>query len=153
MPKQLTSCLVIVLLFATGGLSQSKRTATPRKSAVAEPKQFKLFSECICSCTSKSVSFIYQGDVRIDVSLGGCNDPSVRFTNGGIEKEFLYYRKPVERFVDKKSDRNVNVTLKKLLLDVYNLGAYCDENNMTSGTFSETEQFQALARLRRHLKL
>lgn len=245
MPTQLILCLVVILLFDTSGLSQSKRTTASRKSALAyyqsseggnaigteylkingkiigftwfrestqmrstydnpnarkvgaewrtvyescsdegtcpklisatftgrvfsehsqttrktfgstfEQKPFEIFSECICNCNAKSMSFIYDTNLRIYVSLGGCgHDPSVGYNMGNTEKEFVYYSKPIARLVDKKSNQKVNAILKQCLIDVYNLAVYCDANNITSGTFSETGKFQVLVRLRQKLNL
>lgn len=144
--------------FTGRNLSESGQTSRNNARPTSGQKQFKVFSECICSCTAKSISFLYgedfSKDLRIDVAIGGsCDEPSVGFKKGGTEKDYIYYRVPTERFVDKKSKKRVNATLKKLLLDVYNLAVYCEDNNITSSTFSETEKFKVLASLRQYLQL
>lgn len=152
MLKRRLLCLTVILLFSMSGFSQPRRRSSPRPASAQ--KQFKIFSECICGCSAKFISFIYDPDFRIDVSIGGCgHDPSVSFTKGGLEKQFTYHREPLERFVEKKSSQSVNAPLKKGLLEVYNLAVYCESNNVTKGTFSETGEYEPLARLRRLLKL
>jgi len=114
-------------------------------------QKFKVWSECASGCDRPShptsVHFDYSGGFQISVELYYPDGVTITKDNFRTTTEFDLYHK---NFVNKKTGRPVDSALNSLLLQVYDLGGYCDKNNVKGG-FSETGRFRALAELRAHL--
>lgn len=117
-------------------------------------QRFKVWSECASGCDRPShptsVHFDYSGGFHISVELDYPDGVTITKDNFRTRTEFDLYQKPTKYFVNKQTGKRVDSALNSLLLQVYNLGGYCDNNNLKGG-FPETGRFKVLAELRAHL--
>lgn len=120
--------------------------------------EFTINRECDGgACHFEIVSFNFGPGLTISVGRGDSSLSyyfSVEITEGKISKDYVFSDESNEHFVEKLSRQEVNATLNKLLLDVYNLGKYVVDSNMAirNRKFSPTGRFAALANLGRGLE-
>lgn len=120
--------------------------------------EFTINRECDGgACHFEIVSFNFGPRLTISVGRGDSSLSyyfSVEITEGKISKDYVFSDESNEHFVEKLSKQEVNATLNKLLLDVYNLGKYVVDSNMAirNRKFSPTGRFAALANLGRGLE-
>lgn len=118
-------------------------------------QRFKVWAECNRGCDRpdypKTIHFQYDRNFHITTSTDYSND-GVFVTKDSFQTmtEYRFEENSKKYFVSKSTNARVNPTLNAILLRVYELGDYCETNNI-KGQFSETGRFKALADLRKHL--
>ncbi len=133
MKRKTLLCVCVLLLCVTSGFGQ---------------KKFKVSTECAYGCGNPNggvvaTTFSYADGLSITVQT---RDSQVLISKGKFYKEFLGEE-------DRKTNMVVNSQLKTVLLAVQEVGLYCIDKNIDSGSYIEKGKFRGLARLRQYFKL
>jgi hypothetical protein len=145
--------LLIILLLASMQVDFAQ--ISPKTKA---PLTFTISRECDGGlCHFEIVSFDYGRDSSISVGIGDSSlfyYFSVRTNEGDVIKEYIYTEESDKHFIEKVSGARVEAALNKLLLDVYKLGNYIVDNEITlkKRKFAEKGRFLVLADLRNYTK-
>jgi hypothetical protein len=116
---------------------------------------FKVWPECNYGCDNPSnhvtMHFEYSDGLQIATSQDYPQD-GVFVTRNSFQATTQFTLASRTVFINKTTNKRVAPALNAILLKVYQLGDYCQTNNVR-GTFTETGRFIPLAQLRRNLGL